>query len=56
MDALNASFDLLKSQLFQCPHHSMQEQLITVYVKRGGGGQKGYNLKFLKQIYQNICS
>ena len=28
--------------------HSMQEQLITVYVKRGGGGKRGYNLKFLK--------
>ena len=38
MDALNASFDLLMSQLFQCPPHSMQEELITVYVKRGGGG------------------
>ena len=38
MDASNASFDLLKSQLFQCPPHSMQEQLITVYVKRGEGG------------------
>ena len=49
MDALNASFDLLKSQLFQCPPpHSMQEQLITVYVKRGGG-EEGVQSQILKK-------
>ena len=50
MDALDVSFDLLKSQLFQCPpppfnagatYHSL--------CKEGGGGERGYNLKFLKQ-------
>ena len=58
MDALNASFDLLKSQLFQCPPppHSIQEQLITVYVKRGGGGGEGVQSQILKKIDQNICS
>ena len=22
----------------------------------GGGGEEGYNLKFLKKLHQNICS
>ena len=35
--------------------HSMQEQRITVYVKRGGG-EEGVQSQILEKIDQNICS
>ena len=48
MDALNASFDLLKSQLFQCPPPPFNAGSTYHSVCKEGGGEKGYNLKFLK--------
>ena len=47
MDALNASFDLLKSQLFQCPPFNAGATYHNLCNE--GGGEKGYNLKFLKK-------
>ena len=46
---MNSEYFGFKSQLFQCPPHSMHEQLITVYVKRGGGGGEGVQSKILKR-------